>query len=69
MTRLAKPVHLVLTELANNWFLRRKFDKNHKNPILIFDIFYLRMRIGWLGSPQSYAHVLCCHFASSYQFV
>ena len=36
MTRLAKSDNLVLTELGNTQFSRRKFDKNSKNCISIF---------------------------------
>ena len=50
MTRLAKTVHLVLAELANTWFPRRKVDKNHKNPRLIFEILDLKMGTDWLGA-------------------
>ena len=50
MTRLAKLVHLLSIELENMYFSRRKFDKNHKNPILIFEIMDPRMGTDWLGA-------------------
>ena len=50
MTRRVKSVHLVLIELESIQFSRRKVDKNHKNPRLIFEILDLKMGTDWLGA-------------------